>query len=380
MGLACYIHVPFCRKLCTYCDFYKVIHDSDWERRYIAAISKEIVLRTQGAGRPQLDSLYVGGGTPTVLSEDTWRQLVAAVKAAFDLTAQAEKTVEANPESATPWKLELLEALGFNRISLGAQSFQKKNLERLGRIHQAVQVGGAVREARLAGFQNISLDLMYGLPDETDNSLQDDIQQTIELQPQHVSFYSLMLEGDVPLRWKVERREVQLPDDDDIADRYVRAIETFAQAGYKHYEISNFAQPGKECRHNLSYWTGEDYYAFGPAAVGTIDNRRYRNDPSLKAYCENLEKGKLPPHDVEELTKGKRLLETIMLRLRMKEGLDFEVLKNRYDFDLLEIRNDLLEALTADGDIEITHSRIRLTPQGMFRSDLITTALLPDWV
>lgn len=380
MALSCYIHVPFCRKLCTYCDFYKMVHDPEWENRYIEAICKEIELRMVTQDRPHLDSLYIGGGTPTVLSEESWRQLTETIRTAFELPPGTEKTVEANPESATPWKLELLWAIGFNRISLGAQSFQEKNLKRLGRIHQAAQIGGAVRQARHIGFTNISLDLMYGLPDETDASLDDDIRQVIELEPQHISFYSLMLEGDVPLKRQVEKREVPLPDDDAVADRYVRAIEAFTAAGYKHYEISNFARPGNECRHSLSYWTHDDYYAFGPAAVGTIGEERYRNEADLKGYVEKLERGNLPPHDVEQLNDGKRLLETIMLRLRMKEGLDYEVLKNRYDFDILEVRNDLLGALAADGDIEITDSRIRLTPQGMFRSDLITSALLPDWV
>ncbi len=380
MALSCYIHVPFCRKLCSYCDFYKILHDPEWEKRYIAAICKEVELRMQAGEHPRLDSLYVGGGTPTVLSEESWRQLMSTLRSYFELPSDAEKTVEANPESATPWKLELLRALGFNRISIGAQSFQEANLARLKRVHQAAQIGGAVREARHAGFANLSLDLMYGLPDESEESQQDDLRRAIELKPDHISFYSLMLEGGVPLQRDVERRKVALPEDDAVADRYVRAIDTLAEAGYRHYEISNFAKPGRECRHNLSYWTSDDYYAFGPAAVGTIDNTRYRNDPDLKKYVEKLEKGNLPPQDVEQLNDGKRLIETIMLRLRMKEGLDFEVLKNRYDFDILEVRNELLDALTADGDIEITDSRIRLTPQGMFRSDLITTALLPDWV
>lgn len=394
MSLACYLHVPFCAKICTYCDFYRLVHDEESERRYADAIVTEITLRSQQwqaqaalethrsgiSGRPLLHTIYFGGGTPSVLSPETWERIVTALRDNFEFEPDLEFTSEANPESSTPEKLSCLRALGVNRISFGAQSFAAANLSRLGRLHSAQQVGVAVAAARDAGFDNISIDLMYGLPDETDATYRSDLEAAVALKPQHVSFYSLMLEGAVPLRYQVQRREVTLPDDDVIAERYLHAIAFFAAAGLEHYEISNFAQPGRRCRHNLAYWEASDYLAFGPAAVGTIGDRRYKNDPDIFRYVQALAQKRLPPADVEEITPGKRLIETIMLSLRTHRGLDHRSLAARFDYDILTARADLLAALQQDGDAVLDGDFLRLTPRGLFRSDLIMSLLLPDTV
>jgi len=394
MSLACYLHVPFCAKICTYCDFYRLVHDAESERRYAEAIVAEIMLRSQQwhadgtlashrsqtSGRPLLHTIYFGGGTPSVLSPETWERIVTALRENFEFAPDLEFTSEANPESSTPEKLSCLRALGVNRISFGAQSFAPANLSRLGRLHSAQQVGVAVAAARAAGFDNISIDLMYGLPDETDATFRSDLESAVALKPQHISFYSLMLEGAVPLRYQVQRREVTLPDDDIIAERYLRAIEFFTAAGLEHYEISNFAQPGRRCRHNLAYWEARDYLAFGPAAVGTIGDRRYKNDPDVFRYVQALAQKRLPPADVEELTPGKRLIETIMLSLRTYRGLDHRSLAARFDYDILTARADLIAALENDGDAILEADFLRLTPRGLFRSDLIMSLLLPDTV
>ncbi len=340
MSLACYLHVPFCAKICTYCDFYRLVHDEESEHRYADAIVTEITLRSLqwqaqaalephrsgNSDRPLLHTIYFGGGTPSVLSPETWERIVTALRDNFEFAPDLEFTSEANPESSTPEKLSCLRALGVNRISFGAQSFAAANLSRLGRLHSAQQVGVAVAAARNAGFENISIDLMYGLPDETDATFCSDLEAAVALKPQHVSFYSLMLEGAVPLRYQVQRREVTLP------------------------------------------------------AVGTIGDRRYKNDPDIFRYVQSLAQKRLPPADVEEITRGKRLIETIMLSLRTHRGLDHRSLAATFDYDILIARADLIAALQKDGDAVLDDAFLRLTPRGFFRSDLIMSLLLPNTV
>jgi oxygen-independent coproporphyrinogen III oxidase len=382
VAASCYIHIPFCARICSYCDFYRVLHDPATEQLFVAALVSEMALRlSDERGLPApLTTLYFGGGTPTTLSEQSWRRIFATVRNYFSFGETSEITVEANPESATEEKLRLLHELGVNRISFGAQSFSSANLQRLGRIHNVEQIALAVNNARWAEIANVSLDLIYGLPDETDSSLDFDLKAATALAPQHLSFYALTLEGEVPLRHQVQRGEVSLPDDDHIAKRYVNAVAFLGDRGYQHYEISNFAQPGHECRHNLAYWEQRDYFAFGPAAVATLNGKRIRNEPDLRTYIKNLSAGRLPPHEIEHLTGGKRLLETIMLSLRLTSGLDTTLLRDNFGYDILIKRADLLAKLREAGDLIVADGFIRLTDQGMFRSDMIASSLCPDSV
>jgi oxygen-independent coproporphyrinogen-3 oxidase len=352
------------------------------ERRYVDAIVTEIGLRMARFRDPvpTIDTLFFGGGTPTVLSEESWSKIFGELRKFFRFSSDIEITSEANPESATYEKLSAIQTLGVNRISFGAQSFTARNLERLGRLHNAEQVRIAVDNARRARFANISIDLMYGLPDETDETFHSDLGHAVSLNPNHISFYSLMLEGSVPLRYQVQRGEVLLPEDDQVAARYVRAVDFLARNGYHQYEISNFAQDGFQCRHNMSYWTMQDYFAFGPAAVGTIDGIRTKNNPDFYGYIKNLLSGKLPPHDREEINDKKLLLETIMLSLRLTSGLDVANLFTRHGYDIKHERRKLLLDLESHGDITIQNGSIHLTTQGMFRSDLIAASLCPDFV
>lgn len=384
--LSCYVHVPFCARICTYCDFYRIVHDPVWERRYVDAICAEMEIRFEQLRESHLgeeitlDTLFFGGGTPTVLSSESWSSLISRIKQFARFSPDIEFTSEANPESATTEKLLLLASLGVNRISFGAQSFNSANLERLGRLHNAEQVGVAVNNARQVGINNISIDLMYGLPDETDTSLESDLCTVVDLMPQHISFYSLMLEGNVPLRYQVERREVPLPTDDLVADRYQRAVDFLTQCGFEHYEISNYACNNQRCRHNLAYWLQRDYIAFGPAAVSTIGNRRFKNKPDIYRYVKNLTMKKLPIADEEEVTAPKRLIETIMLSLRLSDGLDTGTLKSEFGYDISSKRCSLIDGLKSEGDIIVEGDLLRLTTKGMFRADMIASSLLPDFV
>lgn len=390
MRLSCYIHVPFCARICTYCDFYRIVHDQLWETRYIDAICSEMDLRFTQLRKARFDNrldtditletVFLGGGTPTVLSAESWSRLVTRLKTHAQLSPDVEFTSEANPESSTPDKLALLRSLGVNRLSFGAQSFNAANLQRLGRLHTAGQTTAAVAAARAAGFDNLSLDLMYGLPDESESSFNDDLQSVVKLGPQHISCYSLMLEGNVPLRYQVERREVPLPSDDLVADRYQRAVAYLAECGFEHYEISNYARSGYHCRHNCAYWLQQDYIGFGPAAVGTIGDRRYKNEPDIFRYVKNLSQGILPVADDEHITPGKRLVETIMLSLRLRQGLDVQSLATEFQYDIMSVRRDLIVKLQDEGDISNANGRLCLSTKGMFRADMIASSLLPEIV
>lgn len=362
------------------------MHDPVWENRYIEAICTEMEIRFEQLQKTHpgeeilLDTIFFGGGTPTVLSSNSWSSIVSCLKRYSGFASDIEFTSEANPESSNIEKLSSLTSLGVNRISFGAQSFNSANLERLGRLHNSEQVGIAVENARHVGIDNISVDLMYGLPDETDSSLESDLKTVVSLNPLHVSFYSLMLEGNVPLRYQVERREVPLPSDDLVADRYQRAVDFLAQSGFDHYEISNYARGDKFCRHNLAYWLQRDYIAFGPAAVGTIGSFRYKNEPDIFRYVKSLALHRLPVADEEEVTTPKRLIESIMLSLRLSKGLNTETLKTEYGFDISKVRRKLIDELASTGDILEQQGHLRLTTKGMFRADMIASSLLPDFV
>ncbi len=375
---SCYIHIPFCRARCSYCDFYHVVHTAAEEKRFVKALTAEMALRTYGRSRIPLNTLYIGGGTPTVLSEDSWKVLFAAIPQHFDLASDCEISIEANPESVTRSKIGLLHELGVNRVSLGAQSFSGHDLKMLWRIHSTAEIGLAVDVVRNAGIENLSLDRIYGLPDERAESLLDNLRAAVAFQPDHLSFYALTLENDVPLQSRVESGHVTLPDDDLTAANYLRAVEFLGEHGLQQYEVSNFSAVQRECRHNLNYWHQGDYLAFGPSAVSTVDRRRTRNLPDLTGYIEHLQRGELPPCEVETLDNRKLLLETIMLSLRLKTGLDTQTLKNRYGYDLLSDKSDLISALTERGDIKLDGSQLSLTPEGMLRLTMISEALSPD--
>lgn len=374
---SCYVHIPFCAATCSYCDFYKVIHKEELERRFVAALQAEIALLAAEHAEVTLETLYFGGGTPSVLSKESWRLLFGTLKEHFKLSPTCEITVEANPESATEEKIETLAGLGVNRLSLGAQSFRRSDLALLSRIHSSDQIGLAVTSARKHGIENISLDLIYGLPDESEISLPANIEAALTLEPQHLSLYALTLEGGVPLELAVEKGKANLPADDDCADHYLAAVRLLSEAGLQQYEISNFALSGFECRHNLNYWQQRDYLGFGPAAVSTVADKRVKNVEDLDSYVERLTSGKQPMQESERLDERTRLTERIMLSLRLKSGLDAATLKRDFDYDILEERSTLISDLRSQGDLLTSTNRIALTPQGMLRLNGITQLLLP---
>ena len=286
--LGIYVHIPFCKSKCEYCDFYSLggSRDRRTTDQYLQALADHI--RETGRLAPDytVDTVYFGGGTPSFFGAENLEKILDELQKRFHFGADPEITLEANPDSVTPQGLKRLVRAGFNRISIGVQSDQDEMLKRLGRPHTYEQARMAVVRAREAGFANLSLDLMFGLPNQTLTGWRDTLENVLRLKPEHMSCYALKVEPNTPL-WEY-RDCANLPNDDVQADMYLAASEILQDHGYEHYEISNFAKPGFRSRHNLKYWTGGEYLGFGPCAASDFAGKRFTIEPDLRAYVEGI--------------------------------------------------------------------------------------------
>ncbi len=313
--LGLYLHIPFCRSKCAYCDFCSFAGREGDMPAYTDALCRE--LRARAVPHRTVDTVYLGGGTPSLLPAAELERILAAVRENYTLAPDAEITCEANPGTVDFEKFSLLKSLGVNRVSLGVQSLSDRALRALGRIHTAEEAKEAYRAARRAGLENISLDLMTGLPGETPEELAATVRGLLALQPEHISAYSLMVEKGTPLATSPLCATV--PDDDAAADAMEATAAALEQAGYRRYEISNYAKEGFESRHNLRYWRGQDYLGFGVAAYSYIGGVRYGAPRDLDGYLAGRP---LTPVDREKLDDGDRERERVMLSLRLSEGID----------------------------------------------------------
>ncbi|MBL7200803.1 MAG: radical SAM family heme chaperone HemW [Anaerolineae bacterium] len=373
-----YVHIPFCRAKCAYCDFNSYAGREALYTSYLAALRQETILvqglLAEGEGAraaadrapfPRAATLYVGGGTPTALPASDLAALVVEAREAFSLSDDAEVTVEANPGTVDRGGLRALLGSGVNRLSLGVQSFDDRLLRLLGRIHTAREARTAANDARQAGFENLSLDLMLGLPRQTMESWQESVWRALELGPGHLSLYALAVEEGTPLAARIEAGHLPPPDDDLAADMYEWAEDTLARAGYVHYEISNWALPGHACRHNLTYWRNEPYLGLGAGAHSWWNGRRWANHPAPEAYVASLQAGRPPEAEGEAIDRRLELGETMMMGLRLlEEGVSFARFQRRFGVPM----DDVYAAETADlverGLLERTTDRVRLTRRG----------------
>jgi oxygen-independent coproporphyrinogen-3 oxidase len=349
--VAVYVHSPFCPSKCPYCDFNSFAMTGDILERTSRAMAEE-VRRSPWRGRPA-KTVFFGGGTPTFFETGQLLRVLDAVLEAHPPVAGAEITSEANPGTADAAKFAAMRAAGFNRISLGAQSFVKEDLARLGRVHDAADIGAAVRAARVAGFDNLNLDLMFALPGQTAAAWRRNLELAFLLQPEHLSLYCLTIEPNT-LYYRLHLRgALHLPDDEAQARQYDIAVAEAEARGYRAYEISNFARPGRECAHNLCYWRAEEYAGYGPGAVGRIGAARYTNAKHPARYCEAVETGGDLWCDSETVDPATLRVERIMLGLRLAEGIPAEGLDRR-----------ALGRMAARRWIAQDGGRVRLTPQG----------------
>ncbi|GAB7386302.1 radical SAM family heme chaperone HemW [Bacillaceae bacterium] len=368
MAKSVYIHIPFCTNKCYYCDFNSYVTQNEqivWD--YLEALVREMEATVQNRPPQQIRTIYVGGGTPTFLNAAQMAFFLEKVNEYFFPFAagQLEFTMEANPGTVDREKLALMREGGVNRISFGAQSFDDRLLRNLGRIHDAREVERSVALAREAGFDNLSLDLMFGLPEQTPAILRETLQRAFALDLEHYSAYSLKVEENTLFHTWYEKGELALPEEEEELAMYLLVIEEMERRGYRRYEISNFAKPGFESRHNMTYWRNDEYYGLGAGAHGYVDGRRHVNAGPLQRYLALVRKNGLPRVEEFSVSERERMEDHMILGLRLREGVSRAEFRRRYGRSLEEVFGDEVEELLHAGLLEEDGDFLRLTEKGL---------------
>jgi oxygen-independent coproporphyrinogen III oxidase len=362
--LGLYVHVPFCAAICNYCNFNRGLFDADLKQRYVEAVVAEIRVRARGV---PADTIFFGGGTPSLLEAREVAAIIGACRESFDLAADAEITLEANPEGVTPASLAGFREAGVNRLSFGVQSFRDDELARLSRLHSAARAVAAVREARASGFDNLSLDLMMWLPQQMVSQWLESVDALIAVGPEHASLYMLEIYPNAPLREAMARGQWSVAPDDDVAEMYLQSMARLDAAGYEQYEISNVARPGRRSRHNLKYWTDGEWLGFGPGAHSTIDGTRMRNVSATADYVAAVAPGSLLAlvAEARRLSPRERMEEALFTGLRLSDGVSLEGLSRRYGVDIWAEFGAELEPFREFGCLIYHDGCLRLTRAGM---------------
>ena len=371
-----YIHIPFCKRRCIYCDFFSTTQ-SEKKAEYVHALVRELEIRKDYLDNEEIETIYLGGGTPSQLSQEELEEIFAHIYKVYKVTPDAEITLEANPDDLTPEYVSMLRTLPFNRISMGIQTFQEETLKLLHRRHTAQQAIEAFIRCREAGFQNISIDLMYGLPGETLETWEQDLQQAIALHPEHISAYHLIYEEGTAL-WNLrEQNKVEEAEEELSLTLFKTLIERLTKAGYQHYEISNFCLPGLYSRHNSSYWTGKKYLGCGPSAHSFGGTSRQWNVSSLEKYLEGIRTDQLD-FEIENLDLYTRYNDFVITSIRTCWGMPLSQLRTNYGETLYNYCLRMAKPHIQQGVLEIKEDTLKLTSEGIFISDGIMSDLL--WI
>lgn len=361
-----YLHIPFCATRCHYCNFATGGYESDIARRYVAALIEEIGrARFKDPLMRSVDTIYLGGGTPTTLSIDQLAAILDSCHKTFDVAMDAEITCEANPGSIDLDYLNDLRTAGINRLSFGVQSFDDGELQMIGRTHSSDEAREAVRMARQAGFQNVSIDLIAGLPEQTMATWRRNLDEAFSLEPDHISVYMLELYKDAPLLHRVERGELRAIDEELTVEMYFALKDKAEMRGFDHYEISNWALPGAESRHNLKYWTGAPYMAFGVSAAGYDGKSRWSNTRNIHEYLDKIECGQSAVVENTLLDDDDSQSESIFLKLRLKDGVDLSEHQLRFGVDVRSRYSEEIDRLLDAGLIEFERDRMRISRKGL---------------
>lgn len=402
--LSLYLHIPFCALKCRYCDFNSYAGIEEMLPRFVAALMQEVRLWGDAAGADRLvETVYLGGGTPSLLPLAEMERILVAVRSSFRLASDAELSLEANPGTVDAAYLRGLRHLGINRLSLGVQSFHDDELAALGRIHTAEEARQGFRAAREAGFQRVSLDLIYGLPGQSLQRWQANLEEAIALRPEHLSLYALTVEEGTALAYDVAHGLTPAPDPDAQAEMYEWAADRLARAGYQQYEISNWCLPGEECRHNLVYWRNGQWLGLGPGAhshwgrsCGPTDQTYrfadvYSPQTYIRRVTETAERGVQPQAEASSLLRSMRqvawrelqtrqmaMVDTAILALRLNEGLDLRAFARRFGPGACRRLRSAFAEMTAAGLLEEGDGRLRLTPRGRLLANEVFVRLLPD--
>lgn len=371
-----YIHIPFCKRRCIYCDFFSSTQNEK-KKQYVQAVCRELELRKDYLKGEEIETIYLGGGTPSQLSKEELEEIFTYIYKVYTVNADAEITLESNPDDLTSEYVTMLRQLPINRISMGIQTFQEETLKILHRRHTASQAIEAFQRCREAGFQNISIDLMYGLPGESLSDWEEDLQQAIRLHPEHISAYHLIYEEGTVL-WNLREQHQVEEADEELSVMFFRTlIDRLTEAGYQHYEISNFCRPGLHSRHNSSYWTGKNYLGCGPSAHSYNGISRQWNIASLEKYIEGINTH-TPNHEIEELDLHTRYNDFVITSIRTCWGMSLSHLRSEYGEELYHYCLRMAKPYIEQGMLERKEDTLRLTREGIFISDGIMSDLL--WV
>jgi len=372
MKLGLYLHFPFCISKCPYCDFnsYQLENDNQISS-YISALYQEITAYSKKFKKSNIKTIYLGGGTPTILSGIQICNILEFCKDKFTIDKNAEITIEANPGTLDGKKLKLLIKSGINRLSLGGQSFNDLFLEKLGRIHNTQEIIDSYYLAREAGFNNINIDIMFALPDQTTEDLQDTLKKAVFLKSDHLSLYNLTIKPGTEYYKDYKRGKLNLPTEDEDFDMYSWAINYLEENGFEHYEIANFARPHKRSMHNLIYWQNKPYLGIGAGAYSFIRGYRYMNYENPARYVKEVMSGKLPVDNGEKISLRKRMIETIILGLRTKDGVGYKKYKTRFGVDLNDTFPQQINKLVTLELLQKDNCKIKLTRKGIFLANTV---------
>ena len=363
-----YIHIPFCIRKCLYCDFLSVTYNESLAKAYTDALCKELILKKDIA--EELKTIYIGGGTPTILPEECFSQLFKCLKDNFKFSDSHEITIEANPGTVDKSKIDAMLSLGVNRLSIGVQSFNDNKLKTLGRIHTSDEALKAIEAIKNSGINNFSIDLIYGIPGQTLDSWKRTVSKAVELSPAHISSYELTPEKDTPLYRLIQSGEVKMPDEDLVLSMYDYAIDHLTSKGYEHYEISNFALPRFRCLHNLNYWDRGEYIGAGAGAHSFIRGFRSKNTDDIRRYIKDLNKGIIPKAESTDIKRDDAIKEFIFLNLRKTEGISLAKAE-ALGLDMPGVCMGLIE----DGYLEIKGDYLRLSRKGLVISNSVIVRL-----
>jgi oxygen-independent coproporphyrinogen-3 oxidase len=373
-----YLHVPFCLQKCPYCSFYSLADRLDLSRQYVDAVKKQI-LRFAALNKTQvhpLTTIFFGGGTPTMLPTNVLHELLSACLHHFPCTENMEISIEVNPATIDTHGLQTLRQAGFNRLSIGVQSFNDRELQRLGRPHSAADAVQIVQRAQQADFTNINLDLMYGLPDQTTRRWQDTLDQALNLNIDHLSLYELTIEDKTPFAVQLEKNELRLPEEETLLSMMETTRKQISSAGFIRYEISNYCDPGYECRHNITYWQNGDYIGLGPGAVSCLDGTRRAAITNVEKFCARLENNQSEWQEEETLNNEARFRETVIMGLRMTQGISIQAITSRFAINPFSYYGSTLDQLIHAQLLVIDRGRLRLTDQGLMLANTVMAELV----
>lgn len=376
-GAALYIHIPFCEKRCLYCDFYTVAGVDERIPDYVEALKREIGLRAAENfwQRQTFETVFFGGGTPSLLLPGQVAEILEACFSHFNFTPSPEITLETNPGTLADEQLARYRANGINRLSFGMQSFDEKELQLLDRIHSPEQAVAAFLGARYAGFENLSLDLIFALPDQTAKRWRKNLEQAVALEPNHISAYNLTIESGTPLDFAIRKGKISPLTEEEERKMYDFTITLLAEHGYHHYEISNFARPGYEARHNIKYWDGSAYLGFGASAHSYDGKRRFWNVPNLRKYLALITSGALAEEGGEDLTPQQKQFEFAFLGLRQTRGVDLQEFQRKFRVPFEQAFNGIVEEMERQSLLVREGEFLRLSKEGIFLCDEICARL-----